>query len=107
VTFAYPSRLADAALRALTLRVAAGERIALVGPSGAGKTTVYQLLLRFYDPQSGRVLIDGIDVRDADPRAVRQRIAVVPQDPVIFAANVWENVRYGRPHATDDEVRDA
>jgi len=107
VTFAYPSRLADAALRALTLRVAAGERIALVGPSGAGKTTVFQLLLRFYDPQSGRVLIDGIDVRDADPRAVRQRIAVVPQDPVIFAADVWENVRYGRPHATDDEVRDA
>ena len=107
VTFAYPSRPADPALRALSLRVAAGERVALVGPSGAGKTTVFQLLLRFYDPQTGRVLIDGVDVRRADQRAVRRRIAVVPQDPVIFAASVWDNVRYGRPDATDAEVRDA
>ena len=107
VTFAYPSRLADPALRSLSLRVAAGERVALVGPSGAGKTTVFQLLLRFYDPQSGKVLIDGVDVRAADPRAVRGRIAVVPQDPVIFAASVWDNVRYGRPDASDGEVRDA
>ncbi|MEO8740147.1 MAG: ABC transporter transmembrane domain-containing protein [Casimicrobiaceae bacterium] len=107
VTFAYPSRLADPALRSLTLRVAVGERVALVGPSGAGKTTVFQLLLRFYDPQSGRVLIDGVDVRAADPRAVRGRIAVVPQDPVIFAASVWDNVRYGRPDASDAEVRAA
>jgi len=107
VTFAYPSRLGDPALRSLSLRVAAGERVALVGPSGAGKTTVFQLLLRFYDPQSGRVLIDGVDVRAADPRAVRGRIAVVPQDPVIFAASVWDNVRYGRPDASDAEVRDA
>jgi len=107
VTFAYPSRLADPALRSLSLRVAAGERVALVGPSGAGKTTVFQLLLRFYDPQAGRVLIDGVDVRAADPRAVRGRIAVVPQEPVIFAASVWDNVRYGRPDASDAEVRDA
>jgi len=107
VTFAYPSRLGDPALRSLSLRVAAGERVALVGPSGAGKTTVFQLLLRFYDPQSGKVLIDGVDVRAADPRAVRGRIAVVPQDPVIFAASVWDNVRYGRPDASDAEVRDA
>ncbi len=107
VTFAYPSRLSDPALSALSLKVASGERVALVGPSGAGKTTVFQLLLRFYDPQSGRVLIDGVDVRSADPREVRGRIAVVPQDPVIFAASVWENVRYGRPDATDEEVRDA
>src|SRR5438477_614734 len=107
VTFCYPSRPNDPALRALSLRVAAGERVALVGPSGAGKTTVFQLLLRFYDPQAGRVLIDGVDVRTADPRAVRGRIAVVPQDPVIFAASVWDNVRYGRPDATDAEVRDA
>jgi ATP-binding cassette, subfamily B, bacterial len=107
VTFAYPSRLADPALRALTLAVAAGERVALVGPSGAGKTTVFQLLLRFYDPQLGRVLIDGTDVRLADPRAVRCRIAVVPQEPVIFAASVWDNVRYGRPDASDADVRDA
>jgi ATP-binding cassette, subfamily B, bacterial len=107
VTFAYPSRLTDPALRALTLAVAAGERVALVGPSGAGKTTVFQLLLRFYDPQLGRVLIDGTDVRFADPRAVRGRIAVVPQEPVIFAASVWDNVRYGRPDASDADVRDA
>src|SRR3989454_7003905 len=107
VTFAYPSRPADPALRALSLRVEAGERVALVGPSGAGKTTVFQLLLRFYDPQSGRVLIDGVDVKRADPRAVRGRIAVVPQEPVIFAASVWDNVRYGRTDATEEEVRDA
>jgi ATP-binding cassette subfamily B protein len=107
VTFAYPSRPADPALSALTLSVAAGERVALVGPSGAGKTTVFQLLLRFYDPQAGRVLIDGVDVRAADPRAIRSRIAVVPQEPVIFAASVWDNVRYGRTDASDDEVRAA
>ncbi|MGH8799376.1 MAG: ABC transporter transmembrane domain-containing protein [Casimicrobiaceae bacterium] len=107
VTFAYPSRHNDPALSALTLTVAAGERVALVGPSGAGKTTLFQLLLRFYDPQQGRVLIDGVDVRRADPRAVRSRIAVVPQDPVIFAASVWDNVRYGRADASDADVRDA
>ena len=107
VSFAYPSRPGDPALSSLSLKVATGERVALVGPSGAGKTTVFQLLLRFYDPQAGRVLIDGADVRTADPRAVRSRIAVVPQDPVIFAASVWDNVRYGRPDATDAEVRDA
>src|SRR5215831_11890059 len=107
VTFAYPSRPSDPALKSLTLRVRAGERVALVGPSGAGKTTVFQLLLRFYDPQSGTVLLDGVDVRRADPRGVRGRIAVVPQEPVIFAASVWENVRYGRGDASDAEVRDA
>jgi ATP-binding cassette subfamily B protein len=107
VTFAYPSRPSDPALKSLTLRVRAGERVALVGPSGAGKTTVFQLLLRFYDPQSGAVLLDGVDVRRADPRAVRGRIAVVPQEPVIFAASVWENVRYGRGDASDAEVREA
>jgi ATP-binding cassette subfamily B protein len=107
VTFAYPSRHNDPALSALTLSIQAGERVALVGPSGAGKTTLFQLLLRFYDPQQGRVLIDGVDVRRADPRAVRGRIAVVPQDPVIFAASVWDNVRYGRLDALDADVRDA
>jgi ATP-binding cassette subfamily B protein len=107
VSFAYPSRPADTALRALSLHVEAGERVALVGPSGAGKTTVFQLLLRFYDPQSGRVLIDGVDVKRADPRAVRGRIAVVPQEPVIFAASVRDNVGYGRPDATEEEMRAA
>jgi ATP-binding cassette subfamily B protein len=107
VTFCYPSRPHDPSLRDLSLRVAAGERVALVGPSGAGKTTVFQLLLRFYDPQSGVVRVDGVDVTRADPRAVRGRIAVVPQEPVIFAASVWENVRYGRGEASDDEVRAA
>jgi ATP-binding cassette subfamily B protein len=107
VTFAYPSRMAEPALKAVSLRVTTGERVALVGPSGAGKTTVFQLLLRFYDPQAGRVLLDGVDIKRADPRAVRQHFAVVPQEPVIFATSVWENVRYGRPDATAEEVRAA
>ncbi|MBL0289118.1 MAG: ATP-binding cassette domain-containing protein [Betaproteobacteria bacterium] len=107
VTFRYPSRPDAAALDGLSLDVAVGESLALVGPSGAGKTTVFQLLLRFYDPQAGAVLVDGVDVRDADPAAVRRRIAVVPQDPVIFAASVLDNVRYGRPEASDAEVRAA
>ena len=107
VTFHYPSRPDTAALGDFALNVAAGEKVALVGPSGAGKTTVFQLLLRFYDPQHGAVTIDGVDLRAADPAAVRARLALVPQDPVIFAASVQENVRYGRPGATDDEVRAA
>ena len=85
----------------------AGEKIALVGPSGAGKTTVFQLLLRFHDPQAGAIRIDGVELRKADPAAVRAHIALVPQDPVIFATSVLENVRYGRPDATDEEVRAA
>jgi ATP-binding cassette, subfamily B, bacterial len=107
VTFHYPSRPDAAALRDFSLDVAAGEKVALVGPSGAGKTTVFQLLLRFYDPERGTVTIDGIDLRTADPAAVRGHLAVVPQDPVIFAASVLENVRYGRPSATEAEVRAA
>jgi len=107
VSFNYPSRPDTPALSDVTFSIAAGERVALVGPSGAGKTTVFQLLLRFYDPQSGAVRIDGIDVVRADPVAVRHRLAVVPQDPVIFAASVLDNVRYGRPDASDAEVRAA
>jgi ATP-binding cassette, subfamily B, bacterial len=107
VTFAYPSRPGTLALERFTLRVEQGERVALVGPSGAGKSTVFALLLRFYDPQVGCVRIDGIDVRGMDPIALRRLIAVVPQDPVIFATSVLENVRYGRPQATLEEVRRA
>ena len=107
VTFAYPARAGQPALRRFSVRVYAGERVAIVGPSGAGKSTVAALLLRFYDPQEGAVRIDGVDVRDMDPRAVRRLIALVPQEPVVFAASVYDNVRYGRPEATRAEALSA
>jgi ATP-binding cassette subfamily B protein len=107
VTFHYPSRPDTAALNGLTLAVNPGEHVALVGPSGAGKSTVFQLLLRFYDPQSGTVRIDGMDLREVDPREARTRIGLVPQDPVIFGTSALENIRYGRPEASDEEVRAA
>ncbi len=107
VGFSYPSRPDVSALHDVGFRVEAGETVALVGPSGAGKTTIFQLLLRFHDVSSGAVLVDGVDVRAADPAALRGRIAVVAQDPVIFSANAWENIRYGRPEASDDAVRAA
>jgi ATP-binding cassette subfamily B protein len=107
VMFTYPSRPDTPALDGLTLSVAAGEKLALVGPSGAGKTTVFQLLLRFYDPQSGTIRLDGVNTLEADPKALRRRIALVPQDPVIFATNVAENVRYARPEASLKEVEAA
>ncbi|HEX7605989.1 MAG TPA: ABC transporter transmembrane domain-containing protein [Usitatibacter sp.] len=107
VTFHYPSRPATPALERFSLAIEPGEVVALVGPSGAGKTTVFQLLLRFYDPDSGRVVVDGLDAREALPRELRGRVAVVTQDPVIFATSVLDNVRYGRPLASDDEVREA
>ncbi len=107
VAFRYPSRPDTPALDDFSLDVVAGEKVALVGPSGAGKTTVFQLLLRFYDPQAGSVRIDGVDVKSAHPGEVRSRLAVVPQEPVIFATSVLENVRYGRPDATEADVRRA
>ena len=107
VTFRYPSRPDTEALSGLGMRVGAGERVALVGPSGAGKSTVLQLLLRFHDPEQGRVLFDGVDLRDADLRALRARIALVPQDPVVFGADAWENIRYGMEGVTEADVRGA
>jgi ATP-binding cassette subfamily B protein len=107
VTFEYPLRPGVSALKDFSLVIKPGETVALVGPSGAGKTTVFQLLLRFFDPQKGRVLIDGIDVGQATPQAVRARLALVPQDTVIFGDTAWENVRYGRPEANDGEIRAA
>jgi ATP-binding cassette subfamily B protein len=104
VTFRYPSRPDAPALSDFSLSVSRGEKVALVGPSGAGKSTVFQLLLRYYDPSSGSITLDGVELGNADPRELRSRIALVPQDPVIFAASVAENVRYGRPQASDAEV---
>jgi ATP-binding cassette subfamily B protein len=107
VTFTYPARPDTAALADFSLDVAPGETVALVGPSGAGKTTVLQLLLRFYDPERGVIRLDGTDIARADPADVRRRIGIVPQDPVIFGASALENIRYGRPDATEDEIRAA
>ncbi len=107
VSFRYPSRPDALALADFSLEVKPGETVALVGPSGAGKSTVLQLLLRYYDCESGAISLDGVELRCADPRSLRSRLALVPQDPVIFAASVRENVRYGRPAASDAEVHEA
>jgi ATP-binding cassette subfamily B protein len=104
VGFNYPSRPGQRALNGFSLDILPGERIAFVGPSGAGKSTTFQLLLRFYDPQQGRIVIDGVDITRAEPRDVRGRIAIVPQETVIFGDSALGNIRFGRPGATDEEV---
>lgn len=104
VHFHYPSKPDVAALKGFTLSVAPGETVAVVGPSGAGKSTLFQLVQRFYDPEQGQLLIDGVPYTTADPHDVRSRLAVVPQETVIFAASALDNIRYGRPEATEAEV---
>lgn len=107
VVFYYPTRPDLAALKDVSFTVHPGETVAIVGPSGAGKSTIFNLLLRFYDPRSGSVSMDGVDIAIADPNEVRGRIALVPQDTVIFSMSAAENIRYGRPEASDDEVEAA
>ncbi len=107
VSFSYPARAGTPVLHDIDVTVRPGERVAIVGPSGAGKSTIFQLLMRFYDPSSGRVTLDGVDLRDTDPEAVRARIALVAQEPAIFSTSAAENIRFGRPDATDAEVRAA
>lgn len=107
LTFRYPSRPATAALADFSLTVHPGETVALVGPSGAGKSTVFQLLLRFYDPESGEIRLDGLSTRTLALQDLRGRIGIVPQDAVIFSSSALENIRYGRPQASDEEVHAA
>ena len=104
VSFRYPTRPDTSALDDFSLEVRPNERLAVVGPSGAGKTTIFQLAQRFYDPQEGRITLDGVDLREADPADIRQRIAMVPQDVVMFAASARDNLRYGNWDATEDEI---
>ena len=107
VSFSYPARPDRAAVHGLSFSVKPGETVAIVGPSGAGKSTVFSLILRFYDPETGKIQIDGVDVRDADPASVRERIAIVPQDVTIFAASARDNIGFGRPGASGAEIETA
>jgi ATP-binding cassette subfamily B protein len=107
VDFAYPTRPDAPVLRGVDLTLDPGKILALVGPSGGGKSTVSQLIARFYDPQAGVIALDGVDLRDLDPAWLRERIGTVAQEPVLFAATIAENIRYGRPGATDAEVESA
>src|SRR5262249_43694029 len=107
VAFRYPTRRDALALDRFDLAVAPGETVAIVGPSGAGKTTVFNLLLRFYDPEAGAIRLDGVDVRELSFADLRGAIAIVPQEPVLFSASRADTIRYGRPDATDEAVRAA
>ena len=107
LSFAYPSRRETLALDNVTLEIEPGENVALVGPSGAGKSTLFDMILRFYDPGSGCIALEGIDIRKIDPVELRRHIAVVSQQPAMFTGNVWDNIRYGRPQADDDAVKQA
>ena len=107
VRFLYPTRPDHPSLDGISFTIAPGERVALVGPSGAGKTTVLQLLLRFYDPQSGAIRVDGVDIARTDPDSLRERLSLVPQEPTVFSGTVLENIRYGRPEATPAQVQRA
>ncbi|MCR9257973.1 MAG: ABC transporter transmembrane domain-containing protein [Alphaproteobacteria bacterium] len=107
VRFHYPSRPDFAALNEISFEVAAGERVAVVGPSGAGKSTLFQLILRFYDPEAGAIRFDGVDLRAADPAAIRSKIGLVPQEPVIFSTTIEDNIGYGRRDASALEIREA
>jgi ATP-binding cassette subfamily B protein len=107
VSFAYPARPDVNVLDAVSFNVRPGEKVAIVGPSGAGKSTIFHLLLRFYDPRSGAIALDGVPVKSADPRDFRAHIALVPQESNVFAASARENIRFGRPDATDAEVERA
>ena len=107
ITFNYPSRPNQTALSDFSLNIAPGQTVAIVGPSGAGKSTVFQLLLRFYDPAQGRIVLDGVGTRDMSLGALRQRVGIVPQDAVIFSNSALENIRYGKPDATDADVHAA
>ncbi|MHA6262845.1 ABC transporter transmembrane domain-containing protein [Arenibacterium sp. CAU 1754] len=107
VTFHYPSRQDVRALNGVSLKIAPGETVAFVGPSGAGKTTIIQMILRFYDPDQGRILLDGVALNELERKTFRQHLAMVPQDPVIFAASARDNIRFGRPEATDEQVEQA
>lgn len=104
VAFAYPMRPDRPALDGLSFAIRPGENVAIVGPSGSGKSTIFSLLLRFYDPQSGAVMVDGVDIGRADPQALRARMAIVPQDVTIFAASAYDNIAFGRPGASKEEV---
>jgi ATP-binding cassette, subfamily B, bacterial len=104
VTFAYPGRADLPALRGLTMTIRPGETVALVGPSGAGKSTVFRLLLRFYDPTTGTIKLDGVDLKQADPGAVRSRMALVAQDAALFSGSARDNIRFGREDADDEAI---